>query len=140
MATPSRGIGRGVHMRGRKHSVETRKKMGLAHLGDKNVMRRPEVVAKFMGANSHFWKGGVTTLSQRVRASAKYREWRKAVFEFYGYRCFSCGETGYLQADHILPFAYFPRLRFDINNGQALCVPCHKQTPTYAQKAKNLYE
>ena len=28
--------------------------------------------------------------------------------------------------DHIKPFAWFSDLRFDVSNGQTLCVDCHK--------------
>ena len=66
------------------------------------------------------------------------KQWRKDVFERDDYRCMSCGDRGVkLHADHILPFAYFPRLRFDINNGRTLCVDCHKQTETYLKHSKS---
>lgn len=90
------------------------------------------------GENHPNWKGGVTTLQEKIRKSLDYQLWRTAVFERDDYRCLDCGERGgQLNADHILPFAYFPRLRFDINNGQTLCKPCHKKTSTYGSKAKN---
>lgn len=41
------------------------------------------------------------------------------------------------EADHIKPFAYFPELRLDVNNGQTLCKDCHKKTPTWGERAKN---
>lgn len=103
---------------GLKHSLESRKKMS--------------------GPNAPNWKGGITTANKLARNNTAYQEWRKSVFERDDYRCLGCGERGvYLQADHIYPFAYFPRLRYDINNGQTLCVPCHEMTPTYKGKAKH---
>jgi 5-methylcytosine-specific restriction endonuclease McrA len=41
-----------------------------------------------------------------------------------------------LQADHIKPFAHHPELRFDVNNGRTLCVPCHRKTDTYGGRSR----
>ena len=88
------------------------------------------------GENSHFWKGGVTKDNEVLRKSAKYRNWRIKVFERDKYTCQNCGQIGgFLQADHINPFAYFPELRFDLDNGRTLCLNCHYQTDTYGSKA-----
>ena len=55
------------------------------------------------------------------------KEWRKAVYERDNYTCQSCGKTGEkLAAHHILPYAIFKDLRFDVNNGITLCRKCHK--------------
>ena len=81
-------------------------------------------------------KGWVTTLNFRIRHSVEYKLWREAVFKRDGYKCIWCGATGFINADHIKPFAYFPELRFAIDNGRTLCVPCHKSTDTFAHKAK----
>jgi len=101
---------------GWKHSLETRKKMSESKKGDK----------------THLWKGGICNVNSAIRTSFEYKEWRKSVFIRDDYTCQLCGIVGgKLQADHIKQFAYYPELRFDINNGRSLCVPCHKQTPTY---------
>lgn len=90
------------------------------------------------GENHYNWKGGNSSELHQIRTSTEYKKWRTAVFIKDGFRCLDCGEKGVrLNADHIYPFAYFPRLRFDINNGRTLCVECHKKTPTYAGKIIN---
>lgn len=65
------------------------------------------------------------------RGCAEDREWRTRVFVRDGYRCVLCGSGGRLQADHIEPVSTRPDLRHELSNGRTLCVPCHKQTPTY---------
>jgi len=92
------------------------------------------------GENNPNWRGGVSTLHHRLRQSKAFKNWRKAVFERDNYTCQFCNiRGGYLEPDHIKPFAYFPELRFDPNNGRTLCKPCHKTTDTYGNKAKVLY-
>lgn len=91
--------------------------------------------------NNHLWRGGVTSESKKIRTSKAYKDWRVAVFERDNYTCQDCGSRGVeLQADHIKPFAYFVELRLVLENGRTLCVPCHKNTPTFANGAKKLYE
>lgn len=62
------------------------------------------------------------------RKTPQYAAWRTAVFERDGYRCAICGEVGgRLNAHHIKPFAKYPELRLDIDNGITLCEECHKE-------------
>lgn len=76
----------------------------------------------------------------RVRNSLEYKLWRTAVFQRDNYRCIWCGTSKPpFNADHIKPFAYFPELRFAIDNGRTLCVPCHKTTETYGTKSYKIY-
>lgn len=111
--------------RGKRHSLEFRRKGSEAKKGEKNPA----------------WRGGVSSENNRVRHSLDYRLWREAVFRRDGHSCVLCGvksakgKTVVLNADHIKPFAYFPELRFDISNGRTLCEPCHKQTDTFGHKA-----
>lgn len=80
------------------------------------------------GTNNPNWRGGIT---KRI-VSAEDNAWRIRVFERDGYICQECGvRGGQLQSHHIKPYADFPALRLDIDNGVTLCVPCHKKTPSY---------
>lgn len=89
------------------------------------------------GANHHNWKGGVTPLHAKLRHSPEYKAWRSVVFARDGFVCVLCGVKGVpLNADHIKPFASYPELRFEPNNGRTLCVPCHRATDTYGAKVR----
>ena len=112
--------------KGRKITEETRKKMSNAK----------------KGKNSPFWKGGITPIHKKIKASIEYKLWRESVFERDNYTCRWCGiraELGLgrrveIQAHHIKPFSLFPELRFAIDNGRTLCVECHRKTDSYMKK------
>lgn len=116
-----------------KTSEETKKKQSEALRGDK----------------SHLWKGGVTSLNNKIRGCFKYRNWRKEVFERDNYECVKCGKNGVLHADHIKPFAVI-REQNDIesldealncdefwntDNGRTLCKDCHKETESFQNQS-----
>lgn len=93
------------------------------------------------GAMSSNWKGGVTPVNLLLRTSSEYKMWRKAVFERDNYTCKFCEKRGgELNADHIQPFAFFPELRFVVDNGRTLCKPCHTLTPTYRNRKPLSYQ
>lgn len=93
------------------------------------------------GPNSATWMGGLSKENHRIRQSQAFKNWRKAVFERDNYTCVGCGQHGgYLEPDHIKPFAYFKELRFELSNGRTMCKPCHKLTDTYGHKARKMYE
>lgn len=117
--------GKRISPEGRKRQIEAMKKVTPWNKGKKC----PQLATR--------WAGGKSTENELLRHSLEYRQWRAAIFERDDYTCQFCGERGgELNADHIKQFAYYPELRFDIDNGRTLCVPCHKTTPTYQFKRK----
>jgi len=126
--------------KGKKRSLETRRKMSLAQMGNKknlgkkmSLETRKKIGVAQLGEKNHAWRGGITSLKEIIRGSFEYKLWRKAVFERDNYTCIWCGFKGYVEADHIKPFALFPELRFAIDNGRTLCKKCHKNTETYGR-------
>ncbi len=64
--------------------------------------------------------------------SAKDRDWRGAIFLRDNYTCQKCGVVGgQLQAHHKRSWKTNPELRWDIDNGETLCLSCHRKTDTY---------
>lgn len=106
--------------KGRKQSIESRKKKSDALKGDK-------------GGG---WRGGITPINAKIRNSLEYKLWREEIFERDDWTCQECKKRGgKLNADHIKPFALFPKLRFELTNGRTLCTDCHKVTDTYGWKS-----
>ena len=108
---------------------ETLKKKGIRPKG------QPPTEKRARGEQNGSWKGGVLTLNQKLRKSLEYKLWRESVFKRDNFTCIWCGDNrgGNLHADHIKPFAYYPELRFAIDNGRTLCVPCHRKTDTFGR-------
>lgn len=92
------------------------------------------------GENSNFWKGGITSEYERIRKSSDSATWRKSVFERDNYTCQLCGDDqgGNLQAHHLKSFSDHKELRFDPDNGQTLCVTCHRKTENYGNHRVNV--
>lgn len=135
--------------KGKVWSEETKEKMRIAKLGKKSARSKDGLNSfrkKMTGVNHPNWKGGMSTVNEKIRKSFEYKLWRTAVFERDNYTCVWCGSKSskknavILNADHIKPFAYFPELRFAIDNGRTLCKKCHLTTDTYGSKIKKLYD
>ncbi len=106
------------------------------------------------GEKSGGWKGGITKLNLCIRTIKEYLDWRKKVFERDNWTCIKCndkrikGNRVILEAHHIKPFSLILKQNkikstqeamnckeiWDINNGQTLCIPCHKQTKSYKNR------
>lgn len=99
------------------------------------------------GENSYLWRGGVTTLYNKIRGCLKYDLYREACFKRDNYTCQFCNKRGSqnLHADHIISFAQIIdfykittfekalkcKLLWDLRNIRTLCEDCHEKTPTY---------
>lgn len=87
------------------------------------------------GENNPNWKGGIKSENDLIRTSQQYKEWRQKVFERDNWTCQKCDkrskENQYIviHAHHKKPFAVFPEIRFDIDNGETLCKKCHDKEP-----------
>jgi len=128
---------------GRTHSSEAKQRISQANRG------------RFQGPNGSNWQGGKTSLALLIRNTERSVTWRKAVFNRDKFTCQECGRVGGpLHADHIKPFAvllveynirtledaYGCEAMWDISNGRTLCVPCHKQTPSFAGNFQKNYK
>ena len=135
-------------MAGKKHSLTTKRKMSKAQIGriitwgdkiSKSKIGKPNF--KLRGANNPLWKGGISkinkTIRQLIMETIEYKNWRREVFKRDNHICVFCGSKSgdgkaiILHADHIKPFALFPKLRFNIKNGRTLCIDCHKKSGTW---------
>lgn len=102
---------------------------------------------KISGEKNYNWKGGTTKLQEKIRKLLKYRQWICDVFERDNFTCQRCFKRGNinLNAHHIKPFSKIlneNNIRsiedaercvelWNINNGETLCVYCHKLTESY---------
>lgn len=122
-------------------SEEGRRNLSVAHMGQKSwnrgLTKESGVKGIRWGSQINTWKGGITPKHEKIRRSLRYIEWRKSILERDDYTCQFCDKRGgNLNADHIKPFAYFPELRFAMDNGRTLCKPCHLKTDTWGRRYK----
>lgn len=155
---------------GRKHSAETKRKISESNKGktispeaiektrQKLLGRKmtEEQRAKRRGQLASRWKGGISCLNYRIRASAEYKTWRAKVYYRDNYTCVLClnnrktKKNIRLNADHIKAFSILLKENniqntieaitcknlWDISNGRTLCFDCHKETENYAGRCK----
>jgi 5-methylcytosine-specific restriction endonuclease McrA len=96
------------------------------------------------------WKGGITEISDLIRVTKTYKEWRLSVFKRDGFKCIICGTNQHLHADHIYPFSLLLHEGmiktveqaethaplWNLANGRTMCETCHRKTETYGRQRK----
>lgn len=131
------------YAKGRTFSVETKNKLSLAKMGDKNPAKRIDVrkkiseagKGKHCGINNWNWKGGVSKNPNYRRIYRKNRaEGNHTTYEWellkrqYGYTCPCCEKSEpeiKLTEDHIIPLI---KGGSDfIENIQPLCKLCNNK-------------
>lgn len=106
----------------------------------------------YCGEKNPCWRGGRSTLVQRIRTCFEYRQWRSDVYQRDNFTCTECGnnKSGNLNADHITSFVTIMEKYnittmeqalecdelWNINNGRTLCIECHRKTDTYGNRKK----
>ena len=122
-------------MTGRKHSEETKRKMSLQKMGSKNPMygkpisekQRAEFFKIYTAQNAKNWIVDRTKLKRNAdklkNKDSAYSAWRKTVWLRDNFAC-KIGNpdcVGRIEAHHILRWAEYPELRYEVNNGITLC-------------------
>ena len=97
------------------------------------------------GKKGNNWKGGIRPITEKIRDSGRYKQWRQQIFIRDNFTCQKCGQIGgKLEVHHIKPFHklieevknYLPLLNlydgamlytplWNIDNGLTLCKKCH---------------
>lgn len=120
----------------------------------KNISEAGKMPKPWMRGNkNHFWKGGITELSKRIKSSFKYSKWRETVFERDNWTCQKCSKRGgiIIHPHHKKSFSLILEENdiktikdaldceelWNINNGITLCVICHKKTDNYGWNKHN---
>lgn len=85
----------------------------------------------------HWYENNGIGETAKKRNNYKYRKWRESVLQRDG-ACVKCGEKDGLVAHHIMPFALYPTLRTDVNNGLTLCSSCHRKLHKEIRKCQTL--
>lgn len=74
----------------------------------------------------HWYENNGIGETAKKRNSYRYKKWRNEVIK-RDQKCMHCGSTEKLEAHHIKPYARYPNLRYEVDNGMTLCKSCHKE-------------
>ena len=94
---------------------------------------------KFVRENNPNWKGGTYSRNRYVDMFES-RMWREKVFKRDNFTCQLCNKHGCeLNAHHIKKWADYEKLRFEVDNGITLCIPCHNKTKFNEKRYESLF-
>ena len=89
----------------------------------------------FTGERNPRWNNGSSTWKDILKSSDEYKAWRMRVFQRDRFTCRWCGHRSKvskpkpdIEANHIYPLRFYPKLALKVSNGITLCVNCHKKT------------
>ncbi len=122
--------------KGKPLSEDHKRSLSLNHYKTHSLETRLNMSkSSHRGAEHHFWKGGVTKPNHAIRHSVQYRIWRDLVYRRDDFTCQVCGTRGgKLHAHHVESFANHHDKRFDLDNGQTLCIDCHREIHFFARQ------
>lgn len=110
--------------KGKTLTHEVRRKISLAKLG-RPIASKGKQKLKMQGPNHWNWKEDRTKIKVGDRSlnDPLQKQWTRGVKNRDGWKCMiSDGNCcGNLEAHHILPWAEYPELRFELKNGITLC-------------------
>lgn len=123
-----------IKNKGKIISKETKSKMSKAKKGKKFTKEHRKNLSK--AQIKRYDKVGRKKYKRYIHVrDKKYLQWRLNVFKRDNWTCQKCGKRGcYLEAHHIKSWKDYPKLRYKLNNGQTLCLSCHKLTKNYKNK------
>lgn len=77
-------------------------------------------------------------MTQKIRNTKEYKEFRKKVLERDKNTCQNCGSKKQLEVHHIKSVSEYPELALDIKNAITYCKNCHSKTESYLKYQKGL--
>jgi hypothetical protein len=101
------------------------------------------------GDKSPNYKGGINKINKLIRGCDKYTLWRMSVFVRDNFACARCSSVGYIHAHHIIRLssiiirnhikdltnAFACDEIWSVENGETLCISCHKDEHSEEQYA-----